>query len=118
MVLSFGEPINGRFGAGIVPQRMARETRWCPRNMVLGNDGVCYSRRELRKSDRMWIPGRKPLLTGGDLSAIARAARAATRVKATSKRLQSLGLLPKPNRGRPRGRVAHVDSRPHVHLGE
>jgi endonuclease/exonuclease/phosphatase (EEP) superfamily protein YafD len=64
--------------------------------MVLGNDGLCYNRRDIRKSDREHVPGRKPLLTGGDLNAITRAARAARRVKVQQKKLEKLGLLQKP----------------------
>jgi hypothetical protein len=69
--------------------------------MVLGADDLCYNRRDLRKDERKWIPGRKPLLTGGDLNAISRAARAASRVKTQQKRLESLGLLKKPTRRAP-----------------
>ena len=73
----------------------------CSKGSVLGVDGLCYDKRTLRKDQRMWVPARKPLLTGGDLNAIAKAARAARRVKVQQKRLESLGLLkrPKPSRG-------------------
>jgi len=44
----------------------------------------------------MWPKPRRPLLTSGDLNAISKAARAAARMKVQQKRLQKLGLLPKP----------------------
>jgi len=105
MYIGYGEAVMGRYGAAIQPAVMPIQVKKCPRGAVLGNDGLCYNSRDLRKSDRMWVPGRKPLLTGGDLNAIARASRAANKMKTQQKRLQKLGLLPKPNRGRgaPRG---------------
>jgi hypothetical protein len=96
MVLDTGEAVMGRYGAALVPMRTTQEVARCPRGAVLANDGLCYNRSQLRKSDRKWIPARKPLLTGGDLNAIARASRAANRVKVQQKRLQKLGLLAKP----------------------
>lgn len=78
------------------PFRETQVVRRCGRGNVLGIDGLCYDRKLLRKDQRMWPPGRKPLLTGGDLNAISRAARAAGRMKTQQKRLQKLGLLPKP----------------------
>lgn len=73
----------------------------CGKGSVLAIDGLCYDKRTLRKDQRAWPPGRKPLLTGGDLNAIAKAARAARRMKVQQRRLEQLGLLkrPKPSRG-------------------
>lgn len=116
MSLSYGEAVNGRYGPALVPARVGTEVRRCPRGAVLGNDGLCYNKRDLRKSDRAWVPARKPLLTGGDLNAISRASRAANRMKVQQKRLQKLGLLPKPKSARraPRGRrgpaVINIDN--------
>jgi len=105
LMINYGEAVMGRYGAAIQPSQSSITVSRCPRGAVLGNDGLCYNSRDLRKSDRKWVPGRKPLLTGGDLNAIARASRAANKMKTQQKRLQKLGLLPKPNRGRgaPRG---------------
>lgn len=82
--------------SGIVPERRNTTVRSCGRGMVLGADGLCYDKRTLRKDQRMWVPPRKPLLTGGELNAISKAARAANRVKATQKKLERLGLLKRP----------------------
>lgn len=81
---------------GTAPMVGSRQYSSCGRGMVLGLDGLCYDRRTIRNDQRMWPRGRKPLLTGGEMNAITKAARAARRVKGTSKKLQKLGLLPKP----------------------
>jgi len=112
MYIGYGEAVMGRYGAAIQPAVRSVELHRCPRGAVLGNDGLCYNARDLRKSDRKWVPGRKPLLTGGDLNAIARASRAANKMKTQQKRLQKLGLLPKPNRGRGAPRGARVMAMP------
>lgn len=96
MNLTFGEAVMGQYGAALVPARMSTETRRCPRGTVLGKDGLCYNKRDLRKDERMWNPGRKPLLTGGELNAMSIAARAARKVKARQSQLQSMGLLARP----------------------
>lgn len=106
MVLNYGEAVMGRYGAALVPAMTSTTVHRCPRGAVLGNDGLCYNKRDLRRSDRMWVPGRKPLLTGGDLNAISKASRAAAKMKTQSKRLQKLGLLPKPKSGRAPARRA------------
>ena len=82
--------------SAVTPMTVQQVVRRCGRGAVLAIDGLCYDRKLLRKDQRMWPPGRKPLLTGGDLNAISRAARAAGRMKTQQKRLQKLGLLPKP----------------------
>ena len=91
----FGEAVMGRFGAALVPASVATTTLRCPRGAVLGIDNLCYNKRDLHKDQRKWVPGRKPLLTGGDLNAISRAARAARKMATQTKRLQLLGLMPK-----------------------
>jgi hypothetical protein len=103
MVLQYGEAVMGRYGAGLVPAMRSVTVKRCPPGAVLGKDEICYNRRDLRRDDRKWVPGRRPLLTGGDLNAISRAARAAGKMKTQQKRLQKLGLLPKPKSGRGRG---------------
>lgn len=83
--------------SAVAPFRFTQTVRRCEgRNHVLGSDGLCYDKKSIRKDQRMWPPGRKPLLTGGQLNAIAIAARAAGRIKTQTKRLQKLGMLQKP----------------------
>jgi len=84
----FGGAVNGMFGVGLVPRAEVQTVRSCPRGMVLGKDGVCYSKRTLRKSDRMWDPGTKPLMTGGDRNAIRRAAAAGRKLERAKKQLR------------------------------
>lgn len=91
----------GMLGA-VQPQATQQRRLRCPRGYVLGADELCYHRSAISNKQRKWPKGRKPLLTGGDLNAISRAARAAGRMKTQQKRLQKLGLLPKPGRGRGR----------------
>jgi hypothetical protein len=110
MVVTRGEAVMGRYGAGLQPGTKSITVSRCPRGAVLGNDGLCYNRGDLRKSDRKWVPGRKPLLTGGDLNAISRAARAANKMKTQQKRLQKLGMLPKPTSSRRAARPKMIGS--------
>lgn len=88
MVVSGGDPVLGRYGVAMVPQAMERIRRRCPRGMVLGMDNLCYNKRDLRKDERKWNPGRKPLLTGGDLNAISTALSAAKKLDRQKKRLK------------------------------
>jgi hypothetical protein len=108
--LTTGEAVNGRYGAGIVPQQQGRMMLHCPPGHVLGKDDVCYSR--LRASDRKWPPGKKPLLTGGDLNAIARASRVAKKFKRKQRDLQRLGLIKRPKtvRGGSRGVITKAEA--------
>jgi len=94
--LSYGEAVSARYGAALVPASRSITVSRCPRGAVLGNDGYCYNKSQLNRKDRKWVPGRKPLLTGGDLNAITRANRAANRIRSQQKRLQEMGMLPKP----------------------
>lgn len=104
VLVSPGEPRRtpSMIGASAVaPMRNTITVRTCGQGAVLAIDGLCYDKRTIRKDQRAWPPGRKPLLTGGDLNAIAKAARAARRMKVQQRRLEQLGLLkrPKPSRG-------------------
>ncbi len=91
-----GGAVMGRYGAGLVPGNRVVNRAECLPGMVLGDDDVCYNKGQVPNKRRMWPAGRKPLLTGGDMNAITRAARAARRVKATTKKLQALGMLERP----------------------
>lgn len=87
----FGEAVMGRYGAGIVPASVTRFTMQCPAGSALGKDNICYD--HLPNRDRKYPRGRRPLLTGGEMRAISRAAGAARKLKGATKRLKSIGLL-------------------------
>lgn len=91
-----GEAVLGRHGAALQPMAETREVRSCLRGMVLGNDGLCYNKRDLSNSERWWPRGRRPLLTGGEMRAIQIASTAARKLQSAHKRLTALGLLKKP----------------------
>lgn len=91
-----GEAVMGIHGAGLVPGSRMIDRAVCLRGMQLGNDGVCYNKGQIRNNQRMWPAGRKPLLSGGDMRAIAIAARAGRRMEGATKRLQRLGMMKKP----------------------
>ncbi len=92
--------VTGQFGAGFEASIISREMRLCPPKTVLGVDGVCYNRRDLRNDERAWPRGRRPLLTGGEMRAVSTASAAAKKLQRKQKQLQELGLLPKPQRTR------------------
>jgi hypothetical protein len=81
-----GGLVTGYYGIGVIPRVEARTVRECPPGFKLGKDGVCYE--HLSRTQRMWDPGVKPLLTGGDRAAIARAARAAGALERSKKSLK------------------------------
>lgn len=95
-LIGFGDAVLGQYGAGLEPAVVATDTRRCPRGSVLGTDGLCYNKRDLKNSERMWPRGRRPLLTGGDMRCISIAAAAAKKLERKTKQLQSLGLMKKP----------------------
>ena len=106
-----GQAVMGRYGAGVVAGSRIIDRATCLRGMQLGNDGVCYDKKQITNKERMWPAGRKPLLTGGDMRAISIAARAGTRVEGATKRLQKMGMMKKPTRriAAPRGHVARLE---------
>jgi hypothetical protein len=81
-----GGLVTGYYGVGVIPRVETRAVRECPSGFKLGKDGVCYE--HLSRSQRMWDPGVKPLMTGGDRAAIARAARAAGALERSKKSLK------------------------------
>jgi len=95
-----GDPVMGRYGAGEIPGSMIIDRAVCRSGMQLGDDGVCYNKAQISNKQRMWPAGRKPLLSGGDMRAIGIAARAGRRLEGATKRLQRLGMMKKPARGR------------------
>jgi len=82
----FGEAVMGRYGVALQPAVMTETRRRCPTGSVLGKDGFCYD--SLPRKDRMWVPARKPLLTGGERHAIAVAARAGGKIQRAQKQLK------------------------------
>ena len=107
-----GVAVMGRFGAGFEPSVMMTDTRRCGRGAVLGVDGICYNKRDLRNDERFWPRGRRPLLTGGEMRAISTASSAAKKLQRKQKQLESLGLLKKPA---PRSRRALPGHQEHLH---
>ena len=102
-----GEAVMGRFGAGFEPDVVEGTTRSCGRGAVLGVDGICYNKRDLRNDERFWPRGRRPLLTGGEVRAISVASSAAKKLQRKQKQLEALGLLKKPTARRQRALPAH-----------
>jgi len=88
-----GDAVMGQYGAALQPGVMNIERSVCLRGMQLGNDGLCYNRGHLRNTQRMWPRGRRPLLTGGEVRAVAIAARVGTRVDKMATRLRGMGLM-------------------------
>ena len=100
-------------GGGNAPEERQTSVAVCLKGQVLGRDGLCYGKRSIKNADRMWPRGRRPLLTSGDLNAIATASRAATRVQTQTKRLQKLGMLKSPTRRRAAPRTTAVGHHTH-----
>jgi len=100
-----GAAVMGRYGAALEPDVVMSSRSVCIPGMVIGDDGLCYNRSQIKNADRRWPRGRRPLLTGGDMAAISKASRAAGRLERTTKRLQKMGMLKKPNRPRPQQKL-------------
>jgi len=99
-----GDAVMGQFGAALEPAFMTVERSVCLSGMQLARDGLCYNKGSISNSQRMWPRGRRPLLTGGDMRAIAIAARAGATLDRTTKRLRNLGMmkrLPTPRKAAP-----------------
>jgi len=103
-----GDAVMGRFGSALEPFVEDRMHRSCLPGMVLGRDGLCYNtgRNGIANRDRMWPKERKPLGTPGELNAVTTASRFAKRVQSNTKRLQKMGMLPKPKAGASRRQIA------------
>jgi len=91
-----GQPVMGRYGAGVAPGNRVINRAVCGRSRVLGDDGVCYNKRGFRKADRMWNPGRPPLFTGGERNAVTIAKRVGRQMTNMATSLQDAGLIKKP----------------------
>ena len=91
-----GEARMGRFGAGLEPLFRTINKRVCLPGMVLGKPGqggviLCYNAKQLSNKERLWPKGAAPLLTGGEMSAIRKAATAAGKFQRAGKRLAAVG---------------------------
>jgi len=84
----FGAAVKGRFGVGILPRVDVQTVKRCPRGMALGLDGVCYDGLGRNSPKRAWPMGVKPLLTGGDRNAIAKAASAGRKLERSKRQLK------------------------------
>ena len=103
-----GDAVMGRYGAALHPFVEDRMVRSCLKGMVLGNDGLCYNKRDITNKEREYPKGRPPLLTGGERNAISRASRAAKKIERTTKQLYKLGMIKKPTARRaPAPKVDH-----------
>jgi len=94
----------GRFGVGAIPGSRMIDRAVCEKGMVLGADEICYNRKSIRNSDRMWPRGARPLLGPGEMRAIRIARAAAGRLTRTAVGLQDMGLIKKPVVSKPRKR--------------
>jgi len=95
-----GGAVMGQYGAAMVPDIDVREVRVCLPGMILGKDLNCYNKGEITNKQREWPKGRKPLGTPGEMAALAKAASFGRRMETTVKRMQKIGVLKKPSRGR------------------
>jgi len=91
-----GQAVMGRYGAALAPMSEMRLTRDCLPGMVLGDDNLCYNRRDLKNSERKWPRGTRPLGTPGEMAALRKAASFGRRMETTVKRMQKIGVLKKP----------------------
>ena len=85
-VTSYGAAVLGLYGEGRAPTMVSRSVRQCPPGYALGKDGVCYD--HISNRNREHPKGRKPLLTGGEMNAITRAASAGRRLERAKKSLK------------------------------
>jgi len=92
-----GGAVMGQFGVGLEPGFETIERAVCLPGMILGMDDLCYNRGAITNKQRRWPKGRAPLLTGGERSAITKAAGAARKIERTTKQLQKMGMIKKPS---------------------
>jgi len=74
--------------ADTMPTTISRRVRRCRRGSVLGKDGWCHPRRDIRNADREWPKARRPLGTPGDLNAVTKAKAFSTRLVNNQKSLK------------------------------
>ena len=101
-----GDAVMGRYGAALQPGSRMIDRAVCLRGMVLGNDGLCYNRRDISNKERMWPRGARPLGTPEEMRAVRIASRFGGRLERTNKRMMKIGLLKSPRRPSSRRRPA------------
>jgi len=101
-----GAVVMGRFGAGYVPDQEMVLTRDCLPGDVLGRDNICYPKASLKNNERKYPRGTRPLGTPGEMAALRKAASFGRRMETTIKRMQKIGVIKKPGRGRSSSRRA------------
>ena len=75
-------------GAPMVEQIVRRE---CGKGSVLGDNGLCYDKRTIPNSRRMWPKPTRPLGSTGEMNAVTRATQFGRRLKSKEKALKKLG---------------------------
>jgi len=105
-------------GGAYLPTMETREVRECLPGDVLGRDGFCYAKGSISNKNREWPKGRRPLGTPGEMAALAKAASFGRRMETTVKRMQKIGVLKKPSRGRSTPRARAVVRGGHAHVLE
>lgn len=96
-----GEAVLGRYGAALEPSFQTINKMVCLPGMVLGKPeanglSFCYNKGAISNKERLWPKGRAPLLTGGEMAAIAKASSAVKKFQRTGARFRTLGLLKTP----------------------
>lgn len=106
-----GQVVQGKWGPAEMPKVSSRTVRKCRKGFVLGDDNLCYSKKEMPRNarNRKWRPGMRPIVTAGQRRATKIAARAADELEGHVKELQKLGLMKKP---KPRAQARHVRTQP------
>ena len=99
-VTPLGDPVMGRYGAGVVPGSLIIDRAVCGKGMQLGDDGICYNKSQISNKQRMWPRGRRPLLTGGEMRAIGIASRSGKRLDNTATKLRAMGMMKALPKGR------------------
>lgn len=82
------------------PTTVTSQRRECSPGDILGRDGLCHAKGSIPNKERAYPRGRRPLGTPGEMAALAKAASFGRRMESTVKRMQKLGVLKKPSRGR------------------
>lgn len=86
-----GEALMGQFGAALEPSFFTINQRRCLPGMILGKDKLCYNIGAISNKERLWPKGPAPLLTGGEMSAIRKAAGAAKKFQRAGGRMRAIG---------------------------
>lgn len=100
-----GQAVMGQFGAALEPTFFTINQRQCLPGMILGKDKLCYNKGSISNKERLWPKGTAPLLTGGEMSAIRKAASAAKKFQRTGQRFKALGFIKTPTARRAPKRI-------------